>query len=226
MADKRLLSRRNVLRLCGIAAGAALIPGSSGAESENPRGNDDTYEQALQILEETQDIQKFCDHLEKNGYKYNALDRTSKVPESPGDDDKIDPDGLNEANLQTFLTLSRPECSDPYEYHAELSFSWEWQGPEDWGVLPDDAIGMTWSDRHYWVPNLDGDEYWTTIDDISYDSESPEGMGFNIADVNVDTQGLVSAGCELRWNDGTSDSAAQRTVSGSTNTRGAETGAA
>lgn len=214
MADKKLLSRRNVLRSCGIAAGAALVPGISGARSQTPRGNDETYEQALQIMEGTQDVEKFRDHLANNGYKYNALDQTCQVPAPDGDDDDISPEYLDKADLQIHLTLSRPECSDPYDYHAELSFNWEWQGVDDWGVQPDDAIGMTWSDRHYWVPDLGGDEYWTSTSDISYDSESPEGIGFSVYDIAVDTQGLCSAGCELRWNEGTSDSAAQRTVYG------------
>ncbi len=57
-------------------------------------------------MEETQSVQKFREHLADNGYEYNALDKTYRVPASSGDPTDPSPDYLD--NSPRSLRLRSP----------------------------------------------------------------------------------------------------------------------
>lgn len=179
----------------------------------NPGREDGVYEQALHVMERTGSVAQFRRYLSNHGVPYTTTDITYSVPKTI-EDDEASTEYLDEEDLQIWLTLSRPNCNYPGRYRTEISFDWSWQGADDWGEAPDDAIGITFSDRHFWIPDEDGDEFWTNHSNVEYDSQGAQGIGFAVDDALADDGQLYSAGCKLRSQSGTSDPLSSRKVYG------------
>lgn len=207
-------SRRKVLKLLGGSAATLSIGSSQGAAAgQEPtwQQSKKIYEQARRVLSETASVERFRRYLANHDINYVAKDVSYNVTHS-GDEPSAQ--YLDEEDLQIWLTLSRPNCYYPDRYHAELSWNWGWQDADDWGYYPDDAVGLTWSDRHFWLPDLDGDEFWTNHSYVDYESRSTEGIGFSHYDYGGDDDYTYSAGAEVRWRDATSDSSSERQIIG------------
>lgn len=205
-------NRRQVLKTASLGFGLALGPGIvHGKNSETP--TDKIYEAALERMQQQDSVAAFRDHLAKHDIAYTTADAKFKVEKSDGDNDESSIQKLDKADLQIWMTLSRPNCDYVDRYRGEISFDWSWQDWNDWGDFPDDAMGITFSDRHFYIPDQNGGEYWTS-DKVDYDSQNHEGIGFSIYDVGADDGQVYSAGAKLWKNTATSDSNSQRKIYG------------
>ncbi len=180
---------------------------------KNENRGDAIYEEALHKMKETGSVSKFRKYLSKHGVSYNTTDQVYTVTKN-NEDSGLSAQYLDQADLQIWLTLSRPNCDYPDRYRAEISFDWSWQGVDDWGDYPDDVVGMTFSDRHFWIPDQNGNEFWTSGSNIDYKSQGSDGIGFSVFDAAADDGSLYSGGCKLRTQSGTSDPLASRKVYG------------
>lgn len=212
----RTVKRRKYLKTLGT--GTAGMVGSSGIISATQKSAGwehrmDLYHQARKVLQKTDDVSKFREFLSAHGMPYGKKDIRYNV-HRPTSSDGPTTQYLDQADLQIWLTIAQPDCSEyPYRYTGELTIDWSWQGADDWGAPPDDAMGITFSDRHFWIPDLDGDEYWS--DSYLYNSnQSSTGIGFGVDDNGADTAGKISAGAQLRWNQATDETANQRFLYG------------
>lgn len=182
------------------------------AKEKDNRG-DAVYERALHVMNKTGSVAQFRKFLSNHSVTYTTADATFSVPKANENED-ASTEYLDVEDLQIWLTLSRPNCDYPSRYRTEISFDWSGQDSDDWGDFPEDVVGVTFSDRHFWIPDENGSEYWTNHNYIDYDSQGAEGIGFSVDDVSADDGQLYSAGCKIRSQSGSSDPLSSRKVYG------------
>jgi hypothetical protein len=194
--EKQNISRRNVLRSFGVAAGIGGGVLSSARVSALDRERAKKRRRRIQrrayrVLQESDSPEKRAEFLRDHGFKVGLVQETYSMPTGEKSDG-VEPMAIEKNDLDIYMTIESEECDvDEYdcsEVQVNMGFQYE-MDYGNYGEPPRDVATFGWDDIS-WDKSPDNDNdaatYAVGPTTIEYTDESLNtGMAFEVVDADL-----------------------------------------
>lgn len=192
------LSRRAVLQTAGAST---VVLGSNvvGATRAEDPGLREIVEQGHQLLDATQDLQRYFEFLRNRGVGVAKERGTMEITKQTADDAGTQRYYTDEISLTFGLYSDCNSNGNPDGTYSTELF-WEYETTYNFGELPLDYMGIAWRDGAWDYETDSLDDLFTSSSEIEYiGGSSPEGPGWEFGEYNLDPSEIHYAGVHIDW---------------------------